>query len=1001
MECQYYSESSFINLVKRAPNDLIFLSLNIQSISAKYTALGNFLDELKSNNVTPDFFALQELWKVHNQVYDIPGYNFYYSTRKLGQGGGAGAFVKKEYVCSKILHNFFLENIMESLTLKIEIPDGKRFILASIYRPNAHKSLSTAAQLEQFFVLYTKFIDKLESFRIPVYLFTDMNIDLMQIGVNANANKIFDLSISHGLLQVMNKCTRIRGNSKSLIDHVYTSDLITNLNKSGIITDTFSDHMITFCLVKNNLQRKFPLPNFMFKRDFSQFKVNEFNNSLSILTWNDVLESNCANESYNLFWDAFKTLFDLHFPLIRVKINRNKTRINDFMTKGLLLSRKNKLKLQRKAKASRREEDWNNFRVYRNIYHSVLRKAKYFYWNDSIAKSADNPKQMWKVINSACNKNKKSDLIDKIKVGENIISDPQLITNIFNNHFAEVGTKVADSIPESDKDFGDYLPPPSPESMFLRPVNEFEIRDIISQVANKDSCDNNGISFKLIKQVSNYIAKPLSHIFNISIEQGTFPESLKTSMIIPIFKAGSPLDLENHRGITITDNFSKIFEKTFAKQILSFLHNKNFFYENQFGFLKGHSTNQAILKIFDHISNNLNNGDYTLGLFIDIKKCFDCINHDILFTKLHRAGIRGQALNWLKSFLQNRKQVVKIGHTISSNIREINISVFQGTILGVILFLIFINDLNRCAEEFFSVIFADDNNSFVSAKSLEELNQRANVILKKLYTWYSANKLAINPDKCKYMIFKSKYDHLVSLRQNSENPYFPMFIDMNTNQNFDITKIKMINSVPKDSSLKILGINLDQNLSLSDHVKIQHSKISRSVYTLNKLKNIFPKPTLRLIYMAHIHSYLNYCSNILCMTNASIIKPLVTLQKKAIRIINKSEFLAHTEPLFKTEGILPIKKLIDYNSYIFMFDYIHNKLPKTFDSTWLTNDRFRERELRNDNHFRIPHLRYRYLSNHPFVYYPQIWNALPDNIKNQNRKTKFCKDLKKYLFDQD
>ena len=118
-------------------------------------------------------------------------------------------------------------------------------------------------------------------------------------------------------------------------------------------------------------------------------------------------------------------------------------------------------------------------------------------------------------------------------------------------------------------------------------------------------------------------------------------------------------------------------------------------------------------------------------MFIDIKKCFDCINHDILFTKLHRAGIRGQALNWLKSFLQNRKQVVKIGHTISSNIREINISVFQGTILGVILFLIFINDLNRCAEEFFSVIFADDNNSFVSAKSLEELNQRANVILKK------------------------------------------------------------------------------------------------------------------------------------------------------------------------------------------------------------------------------------------------------------------------------
>ena len=857
--------------------------------------------------------------------------------------------------------------------------------------------------MEKFFDLYSQFIDKLESFHIPVYLFTDMNIDLMKIGLNENSNQIFDLSISHGLLQVINKCTRICNNSKSLIDHVYTSDSITNLSKSGIITDTFSDHMLTFCLVKTDRPKNIPLPNFTFQRDFSQFKVNAFNDNLSILTWNDVLDSNCANTAYEIFWDSFKTLFDLHFPLNRVKINRNKTKINEFMTKGLLLSRKTKLKLLRKAKATRTEENWNKFKHYRNIYNSVLRKAKYFYWNDSIAKSADNPKQMWKVINAACNKSKKSNMIDKIKVENNIISDPQLIANLFNDHFAEVGTKVADSIPPTNKDFSEYLPPPSPQSIFLRPVNELEIRETIQQMANKESCDNNGISFKLIKHISNHISKPLSHIFNLSIQQGNFPESLKTSMIIPIFKAGSPLDLENHRGITITDNFSKIFEKTFAKQMLTFLHNKNFFYKNQFGFLKGHSTNQAILKIFDHISNNLNNGDYTLGLFIDIKKCFDCINHDILFTKLHRAGIRGQALNWLKSFLQNRKQIVKIGHTISSNTRELNISVFQGTILGVILFLIFINDLNRCAEGLFSVIFADDNNSFVSANSLEELNKRANVILGKLYTWYSANKLAINPDKCKYMIFKSKYDHLNNLRQNSDIPYFPIFMNMNANQTFDITKVKLINSVPNDSdsSLKILGVNLDPNLSLSEHIKIQHSKISRSVYTLNKLKNYLPKPTLKLIYMAHIHSYLNYCSNILCMTNASTIKPLVTLQKKAIRIINKSEFHAHTAPLFKNEGILPIKKLIDYNAYLFMFDFIHKNLPKTFDSTWLTNDRFRERELRNDNLFHIPRLRYKYLSNHPFVYYPQIWNELPDNLKLQNRKSKFCKDLKKFLFDQD
>ena len=138
--------------------------------------------------------------------------------------------------------------------------------------------------------------------------------------------------------------------------------------------------MLTFWLVKTDCQKNILLPNFTFKQDFSQFKVNAFNDNLSILTWNDVLDSNCANAAYEIFWDSFKTLFDLHFPLIRIKINRNKTKINEFMTKGLLLSRKTKLKLLRKAKATRTEENWNKFKQYRNIYNSVLRKAKYFYW---------------------------------------------------------------------------------------------------------------------------------------------------------------------------------------------------------------------------------------------------------------------------------------------------------------------------------------------------------------------------------------------------------------------------------------------------------------------------------------------------------------------------------------------------------------------------------------------------------------------------------------------
>ena len=172
-------------------------------------------------------------------------------------------------------------------------------------------------------------------------------------------------------------------------------------------------------------------------------------------------------------------------------------------------------------------------------------------------------------------------------------------------------------------------------------------------------CDVNDISFKLLQKVAFPISKPLAFIFNLSIEKGIFPEKMKISKTIPIFKKSSPLDLENHRGVSIVDSFSKIFEKLGSTRLMDFLTRSDFFYDKQFAFLKGRSTNYAILQIFNFITNSIHHRKYTLVIFLDVAKAFDSVDHQILFSKLENAGIREPFLKCFKSFLSNRKQKVK------------------------------------------------------------------------------------------------------------------------------------------------------------------------------------------------------------------------------------------------------------------------------------------------------------------------------------------------------
>ena len=998
-KCEYFTEDAFCQRINdNFKKDLLFMSLNLQSLPAKWNQLLNFFDFLNNSTINPDFFAFQECWKISKDFFDIPGYNLFHKCREERNGGGVGFFVKKEYFC-KVIENsrFYVENIFEAIALQVEIPNVKSCIVVSLYRPPAAENMNT------FFESLIYLFETLNEFKIPVYLFTDSNINFMNIGDNINSNILFDHSIGNGYFQLISKCTRIAGNSRTLIDQIFTSHDVSNISKSGVIIDSMSDHFITFCCVKTKNKITSSNDKFSFHRNFSSFKKDRFLQDLSIISWDDVYSSNCPTEAYNYFWDTFKLLFDIHFPLVRKRINKNKTPVNKFMTQGLLKSRKTKLKLARKAKINPSIENIDRSRTYRNIYNSLIRKAKKLYFKSRLAESYDNSKKLWQVINEACNKRSKLNSVDKLRIGENIISDPQQIANHFNEHFSQVGKKTVASLPTKNVNFRDYLPPPNPHSFFMLPTAPGEVLQVILGFTKKESCDVNDISFNLLQKVAFPISKPLSHIFNLSIETGIFPEKMKISKTIPIFKNGSPLELENHRGVSIVDSFSKIYEKLASTRLIDFLTRSNFFYDKQFAFLKGRSTNHAILQIFNYVTNSINSKKYTLAIFLDVAKAFDSVDHQILFSKLENAGVRGLSLKWFKSFLSNRKQKVKIGKIWSSTLKEMDISVLQGSIIGVILFLIFVNDLYNCDPELFAVLFADDLTSLISHDNIKTLNELGNKCIDKLLNWYTANKLAIHPGKSRYMIFKAPYVSLDMLpkMKPTEFPYFPLFLNMNNEGENNISKIKLIKGVPNESetSLKVLGILIDQHLNLQDHAKAIHSKVSKNIYMLNQVKNVLDSQTLKLIYFAHIHSHLNYCSNILNMCTTTALKPLIVLQKKAIRMIFKLPGRAHTAQLFIDNEILPLNELIDFTIFMFMFDFVRGNLPLSFDTHWSENGQINLNNyaLRNATDLHIPRTIYKYLDSHPLYNFAKLWNDLPNNLKVVHNRNEFECSIKNLL----
>ena len=396
---------------------------------------------------------------------------------------------------------------------------------------------------------------------------------------------------------------------------------------------------------------------------------------------------------------------------------------------------------------------------------------------------------------------------------------------------------MAKSIPISRSNSADsYLTGQFLSTLFLDPVTEEEVIKITNDFQPGKAVGYDNIPMLLIQKTIHVIAKPLSHIINLSFSSGIVPDQLKISRVIPLFKSGSKSSFDNYRPVSTLPSFSKILEKAFYNRLYSYLTESNILCSNQYGFRKRYLTAFALIDLHDKISAALDNKKLAVGLFMDLSKAFDTVNYDILFMKLYHSGIRGVASDWIKSYLSNRFQFVQFNSSASS-LGKINCGVPQGSILGPLIFLIYINDICNVSSLAKVILFADDTNLFFSNNDPNELIKTLNSEIPKFSHWLTVNKLTLNIDKTKLILFKPRQKRAsVQIR-----------IKLN---NKEIEQVK---------ETVLLGVVLDECLTWRSHIAFVANKIFKSIGIICKTSFFLNKQSLWILYFPMIYPYLQYC----------------------------------------------------------------------------------------------------------------------------------------------
>jgi hypothetical protein len=585
-------------------------------------------------------------------------------------------------------------------------------------------------------------------------------------------------------------------------------------------------------------------------------------------------------------------------------------------------------------------------------------------------KYSNDIKKTWQVIRKIVKTESRDSMIKELSIDGKMTSNPELMANSFNTYFTGLAESLSGKILPSVKTFKDYLPASSLNSLVLLPTSPQEIMIINKSLKITNSSGIDDINPHVASQVMDILSDPLAKIINSSLINGEIPLELKIATVTPIYKQGAKTELSNYRPISVLPFFSKLFERIMYDRLFSYIKQKNLLYVLQHGFQPAHSTSMSLLDIQDKISESMDKNEYSLGIFLDLAKAFDTVDHKILLAKLEHYGIRDRALDWLRNYLIDRQQQVRCNNYLSKRL-PIRHGVPQGSILGPLLFIIYINDLPNSTSLLHFILFADDTNVFLSNSSYEQLFKTANIELKSVSDWFRANKLSLNLSKTNLILFRSN---------KKQPPLTPndLIIDDKT--------------IPQVSSTKFLGVYIDQHLKWKVHIEEINKKITKNIGILKRISHVIPSHILLNLYFTLIYPYLTYCNIVWTSTYITNLNNLIISQKKAVRVVTKSPRNSHTKPLFAQFNLLNVTQLRFVQTCEFMYKYRNNLLPPSFSSYF--NLVPHNICLRNKHDYRSIYARTNTRKMSIKFQGPLSWNSLPLNIRSSSCYTRFRYSLR-------
>lgn len=865
--------------------------------------------------------------------------------------GGVCAFINKNIKYSKI--SVINEQIAWLLSFEIVVNKAST-TFAGVYlsSKNEHKK-ETLDLLEQW-------LETISLGKSSVFC-GDFNIDVASD--SSYSRRLIKMCDDNGFAQLTNLPTRVTNESSTIIDLCLSNIDSSKISCSVSSEDQISDHAILEIIVQGARESlKSKERQIRIWKNYDERALWEHLES-NLFSWRFV-QTGDVNEKMEWLLNIIEKSTNQFKSSKTIKTN------SEFFDHELENMRREKNRLYKLAQLSidtlDSETNWHAYKLYKNDYKKSIRIKKYEANQTKFNRVQGNMKGTWKVLQSILNKDNSE--ITRIKTDNLEFDDDLEIANEFNKFFIRSIIELNNNIPNIQYDEEAFV---SQQQFEFRPVSISEIKKCLLEL--KNNTDEYFINPNVLLDAIFVIGQHLVTIINESFESGNFPQILKKSTIVPIQKKAGSIQIEDHRPINTLPCVERLIESLAHNQLNNYIVNNKLLNQNQSGFRENHSCETAINDVMYEWKQAQNDSKIIIAVFLDFQRAFETIDPQLLVHKLSKYGVQAKSLDWFESYLSNRRQVVRIGEQTSSELSN-ELGVPQGSILGPLLFILYINYITKCLNHSKAKMFADDTLVYIIADSIEIAAHNLNNDLDILYNKLCQNKLKLNVNKTKVMIISNK-----KIDKKDVNIYISG------------TKLEI------ESEIKYLGTIIDENLSFDKNVNSVCKKIGHKASVMSRLSKELNINQKTMLYKTIVEPHFTYCASLLFLSSESDLQRLQMLQNKCLRSVLNVNRFTHSADMLENLKLMNVSQIIKFRTLILIFKIIKGETPQYLSEKISYRNENQIRNLRNANEI-CPTNAIKACSQNALFYKGiKLFNTLPNEIKQSDSLVSFQKPLKNYI----